>query len=109
MPSDVTHDSAEPEHALVRQTKAKVGCVIASDSCIASEATATQRNAIMAALQENPVKLCDGERVIIVGKPSLMIRTTGIKRSALQHFLYALQGSFGKTTFSGEIEIRCKK
>lgn len=91
-----------------RINKAKPPCVTPTEGCISETANATQRRAIMTALQEADIKLCASDRLIVTGKPALAVRGNGVKKDKQQHILFALRGSLGNAPFAGEIEIRCK-
>lgn len=99
---------SEAEPASPKVSKAKQSCAAPTEACISESATAAQRKVILEALQEADIKLCTGDRLVVSGKPTLAVRGSGVKKDKQQHLLFALRGSLGKTSFSGEIEIRCR-
>lgn len=97
-----------PETAVTKQPKQKVGCVVPTDDCISGGASAAQRGSILEALQENGIKFCQGDRMVFTGKPILMVRiNSGVKHRG-DNYLYAARSKLKKTTFDGEVEVKCK-
>jgi hypothetical protein len=81
-----------------------------SDACISGSASKTDKQAILAALSEAEIKLCAGDFLNIVGRPSIAIKDFGgVRRSRHEPFVLALKGALRKNFFAGEAVVRCKR
>jgi hypothetical protein len=77
--------------------------------CFTGKATPAQRRSILDALQEADIKFCQGDRLVLSGKPILTVRSSrGLQHSKQEGFLFSARGNLGKSTFEGETEIKCK-
>ena len=84
-------------------------CVTPADSCIGGSLSGEQQKAFHDALVESGTKLCQGEAIVVTGRPTLQVRGVGTRRD-VQPLWYALRGHLAKGNLAipARVEIRCK-
>jgi hypothetical protein len=91
--------------------RVKTACFPAAQlaDCISGTLSGADKAAFVSALDDADIKLCTGDHLNVVSRPSLSITSaSGVRRSKQEHFILALLGARRNISFSGEVVIRCK-